>query len=91
MSGCGIRDSGRSTAASAFCSGDSRRRPSGCSSFGYVQDRRARSVSRLLLLSLLPFGLATLFLVGHADLFVFARLVLVVGAPVFIGYAALVD
>ena len=55
-----------------------------------AQDRRARSVSRLLLLSLLPFGLATLFLVGHADLFVFARLILVAGAPVFVGYAALV-
>ena len=56
-----------------------------------AQERRAPPVSRLLLLSLLPFGLATLFLVGHADLFVFARLVLVVAAPVFIGYALLVD
>ena len=40
VSACGIRDSGRSMAASAFCSGDSRCRPSRCSWFG---SRRIRA------------------------------------------------
>jgi len=47
--------------------------------------------SRILILSLLPWGMATLFLVGYADLFVFARLVLCVGAPASVAFARLVD
>jgi hypothetical protein len=57
----------------------------------WLRQPAPRPATRLLLLSLLPYGLATLFLVGHADLFVFARLVLVVGAPVFISLAVLVS
>ena len=49
------------------------------------------NADRLLVLSLLPVGLATLFLVSYADLSVYARLVLVAGAPVFIGFAVLID
>jgi len=49
------------------------------------------AIQRLLVLALLPVGLATLLLVAHADLSVYARLVLVAAAPVFIGFAALVD
>jgi hypothetical protein len=56
-----------------------------------IQHRATGSASQVLTLSLLPFGLATLLLVGHADLFVFARLVLIVGAPAFISFALLID
>ncbi len=50
-----------------------------------------RRPGRFLVLSLWPFGLATLFLVGWSDLFVFSRLVLAIGAPAFIAFALLVD
>jgi hypothetical protein len=56
-----------------------------------VRDRSAGWVGRLLVLSLWPVGLATLFLVGRADLFVFARLVLSVGAPAFIAFALVIE